>query len=457
MYDEAYGAAIFYGTPIMENIIGAYCFYRISKPFMKNKRRAVYVGGAYFLIILTLYILPLRINAFTAYLIGVLAAFFVMCEADRRNYEQKAFLAVIFFSLHWFTYAMAEILYDRLYGFAENTDYMLAHSELWLLLYLTVSLIFLGMELLFMTVGIQCILRSYSYKYENMSKKELLILVIPPFMGVVGYRVIEYYRGFYIGQVGKSSAKYDFFSLLYYAVAIITVVVVIVIYQNIKAGQEEKLQNELLGAQVNSIMQHIEQAESLYEDIRSIKHDMTNHIITLERLYSGNKTEEAAGYGMELKTELSRITERIVSGNPVTDVILWEMQKKAEKKNICFYIDFHFPADSKINSFDISVILNNGLLNAIENTDKSRAAHISVFSYRRNNAYMIEINNTFAGELRWDEEREIPVTSKKKKDAHGYGLANIRRVVEKYSGAMEIELKDGMFCLTVMLMTEQPS
>ena len=217
------------------------------------------------------------------------------------------------------------------------------------------------------------------------------------------------------------------------------------------------MQNELLGAQVNSIMQHIEQAESLYEDIRSIKHDMTNHIITLERLYSGNKTEEAAGYGTELKTELSRITERIVSGNPVTDVILWEMQKKAEKKNICFDIDFHFPADSKINSFDISVILNNGLLNAIENTDKSRAAHISVLSYRRNNAYMIEINNTFMGELRWDEEREIPVTSKKKKDAHGYGLANIRRVAEKYSGAMEIELKDGMFCLTVMMMTEQPS
>ena len=70
---------------------------------------------------------------------------------------------------------------------------------------------------------------------------------------------------------------------------------------------------------------------------------------------------------------------------------------------------------------------------------------------------MIEINNTFTGELRWDEEREIPVTSKKKKDAHGYGLANIRRVAEKYSGAMEIELKDGMFCLTVMMMTEQPS
>lgn len=45
----------------------------------------------------------------------------------------------------------------------------------------------------------------------------------------------------------------------------------------------------------------------------------------------------------------------------------------------------------------------------------------------------------------------------RKKDAHGYGLANIRRVAEKYSGAMEIELKDGMFCLTVMMMTEQPS
>ena len=36
--------------------------------------------------------------------------------------------------------------------------------------------------------------------------------------------------------------------------------------------------------------------------------------------------------------------------------------------------------------------------------------------------------------------------------AHGYGLSNIRRVVDKYSGDIDIALEDGEFCLTIMLM-----
>ena len=66
---------------------------------------------------------------------------------------------------------------------------------------------------------------------------------------------------------------------------------------------------------------------------------------------------------------------------------------------------------------------------------------------------MIEISNSFTGNLQWDTEKELPVTSKSK-EGHGYGLANIRRVAGKYSGDIDIVLKDGEFCLSIMLMLE---
>lgn len=249
------------------------------------------------------------------------------------------------------------------------------------------------------------------------------------------------------------SGAYHILAFLHFGISIVTIVVMTVLFQNIKARQEEKLQNELLSAQIESTEKHIAQVESLYQNIRSIKHDMTNHILTLEGLYAGGQREEAEAYGAELKNLLSEMTGEIKSGNPVTDVILQEQKKEAEKRNIRFRTDFYYPKGSRINAFDISVILNNALQNAMENTNGDEP-YISVHSYHRDNAYMIEICNSFTGDLQWDTENELPVTTKRKADGHGYGLANIRRVAEKYSGDIAIDVKNGAFCISIMLMMD---
>lgn len=455
---EVYAQVIFRTLPSLEILIAGYCFYRLIKPFMDYGKKVYFVGIVYCFTMLTLYFMPLAINHITAYGIGVIAAFLVMCLIERKNYRQKIFLSVTFFALREFTFAMAEILYDRLYDLSENTDYMQTHLKMWFPLYVGVCIIYLMLEFGFMVFGIWCILKSYECKYEKISKKELFVLILPSLMGVAGYEVIWYYRRFYMNKMGEPPAVYDFLSFLYYAVAMVTIVIMIVLYQKIKAGQKEKLQNGLLAAQLENTKKHIEQVEDYYQNIRSIKHDMANHIITLERLYKENQVEEAKAYSEELRETFSGAAGRINSGNPVADVVLREAQSEAEKRHIRLEIDFHYPTDANVNAFDISVILNNALQNALEYTDKNENAFVSVLSYHRKNAYMIEISNSFTGCLQWDKESALPITSKKSKDdpgyghTHGYGLANIRRVAEKYSGDIAVDLKDGEFCLSIMLM-----
>lgn len=445
--------------PIMENLIAGCCFYKLANPFMECKKKTLGVGGVYFVTVLTLYIVPLILDSFLAYGIGSFAGFLVMCLLERKNYRQKAFIAVTFFSLRWFTLAMAEILYDMFYAFAEKSNFMLEHPELDLVLYIGVCVIYLVLEYVFMDAAIKCILKSYVYKYDEMSKKELVMLTMPSFMGITGCKIMWYYRHFFIAETRTNSEIYDVFMLLYYAAAIASVVVVIVLYQQIKQEQEKTLQNEMLAAQMENIRHHIEQVENLYRNIRSIKHDMTNHIITLERLYSVDK-KEAKAYSDELRKALSKAAGRINSGNPVTDVILQEMQDEARRRQIDFKTDFHYPAGSNVNAFDLSVILNNALQNALEYADKSNHPVVSIISYCRGNAYMIEVSNSFTGNLKWDEESGLPMTSKGKAEksktgtTHGYGLSNIRRVALKYSGDIAVDVKDGMFCLCVLLMVE---
>lgn len=175
---------------------------------------------------------------------------------------------------------MAEIIYDKTYDCMGNTDYMTNHSNLSFALYTGVCVIYLTAELLLMSVGIWCILKNYSNKRAAMSMKEFLVLVLPSFLGLAGYEIIQCYRGFYIRETGEASKSYDNLSLLYYMAAIVTIVVFIVLYQRIKAGQEEKIQNELLTVQVKELRQHIDQVEGLYRDIYGLRHDMTNHLIT---------------------------------------------------------------------------------------------------------------------------------------------------------------------------------
>lgn len=332
---------------------------------------------------------------------------------------------------------------------------MVVHQNQWFAVYAVMCLFWLALYFVFMAVSIRCISKKCAYKYIDLSARELLILIAPSIMGVLGFESMWYYRTSYIAENGKFSDIYDVLAIFYCVAAVTVIVVVIVLYQGIKAQQEEKVQNGLLAAQIDSIKQHMEQVENLYQNTRSIRHDMTNHILTLERLYAGNKVEEAKSYTIELKAALAEMTGNINSGNPVTDVILQEMQISATKRKIRFEMDFHYPIDSGVNAFDVSVILNNALRNALENSEKSKEPHIFVRSYRRKNAYMIEVCNSFTGNLQWDAENELPITSKEKLDGHGYGLANIRKVARKYSGDIDIVLKNGEFWLSIMLMLER--
>lgn len=441
-------------------VIQGYCFYRLVKPFMKNKKGAALGGGAFFLIALILYEFCFWLESWMAYGIDMFVTMFVICLSDRRNYAQKIFLAGTFFPMRRSASAMAEILYDHLYSWAERTDFMAEHLDMWFVLWLIMSMLYLIFGTLFIAGCVWLVHKVYANKQEKMEKGELLMLLIPSIEGAAGYEILQYYRSFYIRKADGIPGIYDLLSFLYYLVFLVILLVFVGLYQKIKEKQEEKLQSRLLEAQVESIEQHVLQVEGLYQDIRSIRHDMANHILTLEGLYAGNRLEEAREYSEDLKTALAGTESGqnltgIKSGNPVTDVILQEKKKEAEKKNIRFRSSFYYPENAGINAFDISVILNNALQNAIENVDMGGGPYIRIRSYRRDNAYMIEIANCFSGSLQWEGESGLPRTSKEGADGHGYGLSNIRRVAEKYSGDIAIDVKNGEFCLSVMLMLEE--
>lgn len=471
VYDVASGL-----MPVMEGLIKGYCAYRFVEPFMfspviadgscstedreaslcEGKKGALFGGLAYFLTVLLFLVLKISKDVYVVYGMASLVMFVVIYRRNRRNCRQKIFLMITYFTLNLFAMAMTDILHDYLYNAAYRISFVKNHPNpaLYLdsIIYALMCICYLALEFGLTAMGIWQVVRVYKDKEEEMGTRELVMLSFPSFMGVTGYETMRYYRKFYVLETGRTKRTYDSLALLFCAVSAVTIIVVIMMYQQIKVRREQEQQARLFAAQVGSIRRHIEQVEGFYGKVNGVRHDMTNHILTMERLYQGNKAKEAEVYGMRLKEELSRLTGGMESGNPVADVILQEFAKEAGEKGIEFCSDFHYPSDSSLDAFDVSVILNNALQNAMEHAGDGEEKRISIRSYRRNNAYIIEVGNSFTGKLKWNVQSGLPVTLKEKTEGHGYGLLSIRSVAAKYAGDLDITVKEGTFCLCVMLM-----
>lgn len=307
----------------------------------------------------------------------------------------------------------------------------------------------------FIAVAIGLINKAYIYKKDEMSVKEMVMLIIPSLVGVTGYGILQYYLMIYERDTGKNLIDtYGFYgalSFLHYLISIVAILVVIVMFQNWKEMQEEQRGQELVLNQISDMKKHIEEVEKLYRDIRSMRHDMGNHIQTLEHLVAHNNMDDAAEYLEHLKNEWDEVSPEIKTGSPVIDVILMEKLREAKERQIRFLSDFHYPQNTKLNAFDLSVIMNNALNNCMENVSGDDP-YISISSFRKNSIFMITIKNSFVGHLNFGDS-DLPETTKSGRE-HGMGLNNIRRVARMYMGDISLEQGNEEVILSIMMQVE---
>lgn len=435
-------------------ITGIY-FGKFVCPYIKKKKGAVAVSIVYITIMLVLYMIPPQIDNFSAYLIGVIAAFLAMYVEDRRNIYQKIFLAITFFSIRWLTVAMAARLDDLVTKALVFRN--MSAEKVWLQygLYVGTRVLDIVLCIAFIAVAIGLINKAYIYKKDEMSVKEMVMLIIPSLVGVTGYGILQYYLMIYERDTGKNLIDtYGFYgalSFLHYLISIVAILVVIVMFQNWKEMQEEQRGQELVLNQISDMKKHIEGVEKLYRDIRSMRHDMGNHIQTLEHLVAHNNMDDATEYLEHLKNEWDEVSPEIKTGSPVIDVILMEKLREAKERQIRFLSDFHYPQNTKLNAFDLSVIMNNALNNCMENVSGDDP-YISISSFRKNSIFMITIKNSFVGHLNFGDS-DLPETTKSGRE-HGMGLNNIRRVARMYMGDISLEQGNEEVILSIMMQVE---
>lgn len=186
-------------------------------------------------------------------------------------------------------------------------------------------------------------------------------------------------------------------------------------------------------------------------NVQALRHDMKHHIREIYSLADKNTDTDIIRYLDEMSDSMDNIEKVASTGNSVFDGILnyYAQKIKQEMNNVNFSVTLKIPTDLEISSFDMNVILGNLLDNAMENVSGGAGQELQIEAVLEyiEGLLRIEVVNTFAGNVNKDGERFIS----HKGQGHGFGLFNVKKITEKYSGYMMIEHESNRFKVVVLL------
>ena len=289
-----------------------------------------------------------------------------------------------------------------------------------------------------------------------LQRRELCYLSLVPTAGilfgqVISRLLIEFKDGVLLQLYERHPAflaVIPVLALLFYAGAWLTVA----FQQGMAALREEQATYFVERQQTQAIRARIHEAEQFYTRIRQLKHEMRGHMTNIKVLAGQGEYASLEDYIAKMDESMSGFELTLQTGNPVTDVIVNDIRRRSLDLGIRFQVDFHYRPPG-FDAFDVGIILQNLLQNAVEACEKVSEGErfIVLTGKRKGRFFLIEVKNSFMGEVVFGQDG-LPVTTKQE-DApmHGIGLANVRREAEKYMGELELKAVQQEFSATVLL------
>ena len=212
-----------------------------------------------------------------------------------------------------------------------------------------------------------------------------------------------------------------------------------------KLQQSFRLSTEisLLEQQEHSLNQYVEEAKTRYDETKSFRHDIRNHIAVVKKLLQGGKLEEAVSYIEDMDDMAEKMSFPCSTNNPVVDILVGNKLGIAKSMGIDVDCSLLLPYPCSLRDIDICIVLSNALDNAIQavkNLGAGTEKYIHVSGRIQGDFLMMEIENSFHGKGAFKK---------------GTGLSNVKKVAEKYGGAMSIEIQENVFALHVLLIISQ--
>ena len=380
----------------------------------------------------------------------------------KKQIGKAVFVILAFYNLHCLGYLMASSIYEKIVNvMLKSPDIMQGSYQ---------------QEMnRCMAVGMRCLVFSYSVLLAAMTFilcrlikgadltawQDVLLLSVLNFVGsliagvVNGLLIVKINEGIFILFDEKPDLlwKFPMIAVLIFAGE----AALIYFWQRYRVLLAERQKHFVEEQQVKAMKKRLEEAENFYGSIRKVRHEMKNHMANIKGLAGAGQYGEIEDYVRRMDETMQELEYKYVTGNPVTDVIINDKYRRAEKAGIQFDSDFRYGGEIPV--FDLGIILNNLLDNALEACEKLEPGKGFIrFTMKRKKQFLLlDVENSFDGAVPVQAGGKfIPPTTKQSTlpgiiTEHGIGLENVRDVAERYFGGVNIKVKGDVFHVTVML------
>ena len=178
-------------------------------------------------------------------------------------------------------------------------------------------------------------------------------------------------------------------------------------------------------------------------------HDLKHQINILKtQSYTGKSTS----YLEKMEREIRVYETQNKTGNQILDAVLTNKAMICQNKEIELKFIVDGEALSFMDDMDVSALFGNMLDNAIESAEKQQEKQkrlIWLYVTREKQFVRIRTENYCDEKIHF--KNAMPVTTKKDRRLHGYGMKSIKSTVEKYNGSVVAAQENNWFELKILL------
>ena len=190
------------------------------------------------------------------------------------------------------------------------------------------------------------------------------------------------------------------------------------------------------------------------EQQRFLRHDMKNHLGTMQTLLLNQQYDELMQYMERSVQQLEHTQLYVHSGNSCIDSLLNYKLQIAAAMGTAVSVQIHIPEGLPVEAYDVSVILGNLLDNAIHALQQEQSKVLSVQMDYRQNLLWITIRNSCTCR----PEKLLSFSPNQPMDLgteHGIGLHSVYHVLQAYHGDLQCSYENQTVTVSALLYLQQ--
>lgn len=238
-----------------------------------------------------------------------------------------------------------------------------------------------------------------------------------------------------------------------YVMLMISLLLLLLFIEYYRRQHISKAAAELQTQAAEALLRSIEAQRENSENIRRLRHDLKNHMLTVRLLLREEGVEKTDAYIGQFLDEAAVNTQQFHTGHHLMDGILMYKLASVSDRQIETQVNLDFATGSFISNFDMCVIMGNILDNALEACDRipeGKRRRIVLTGGVSAGCLILRLKNSCTDMPLLING--LPYTIKGNAYAHGFGLRNVERALKHYNGELSISMDEAqLFTLTILI------